>query len=193
MNYKETETGKIYREWTDVIEIVRKELNKIRKKKLNRSLIPPTPTFSIEKAGKPKYKIGDIMHERLDWAENALGNKQSTPNFRVADYRYSSVPKKIVKVLYMNDYPYYRYLLEGLPNVSYSEYELIPSKEKETKYKVKKIIGKRKYKGKTQYLVWWNKYLKKDATYEDEDKLIEDGLQDIINEYNNSLKIKNKN
>jgi hypothetical protein len=39
-------------------------------------------------------------------------------------------------------------------------------------------------------LVWWNKYLKKDATYEDEDKLIEDGLQDIINEYNNSLKIK---
>ena len=43
----------------------------------------------------------------------------------------------------MNDKPYYRYLLEGIPNASFSEYQLIPSKKKNNKYKVKKIIGKR--------------------------------------------------
>jgi hypothetical protein len=41
----------------------------------------------------------------------------------------------------MTDEPYFRYILEGMPNVSYSEYELIKSKEKETKYIVKDIIG----------------------------------------------------
>jgi hypothetical protein len=189
MNYKETETGKVYREWTDVLDIVRTDLNKFRKKKLNRSTnIDNLPVFPMDIAKNPKYKIGDIVHQKLDTPENALGNKQPTSNFRVADYRYSNVPKKIVRVLYMNDYPYYRYLLEGLPNVSYSEYELLPSKEKETKYKVKKIIGKKKVKNKTYFLVWWQGYLKKDSTWEEEKQLLEDGLQNEINEYNNSLK-----
>jgi hypothetical protein len=40
----------------------------------------------------------------------------------------------------MNDEPYFRYILDGLPNVSYSEYQLIKSRYKLTRYKVKKII-----------------------------------------------------
>jgi hypothetical protein len=191
MNHKEIETEKVYREWTDVIDIVRTDLNKFRKKKLNRSNdINNLPVFPFDIAKNPKYKIGDIVHEKLDWAENALANKQPTSLFRVGDYRFSTTPKKIVQVLYMNDYPYYRYLLEGLPNVSYSEYELIPSKEKETKYKVKEIINKRKYQDNTQYLVWWLNYLKKNSTWEDENKLIDDGFKNKIDEYNNSLKNK---
>ena len=41
--------------------------------------------------------------------------------------------------------PYYRYLLEGLPNVSYSDDELIKAKkeEKETKWEVERFINKK--------------------------------------------------
>lgn len=182
MNHKEETTGKVYKEWDDVVDIVRTDLNKIRKKKLKPYNINHYPTLNIEKL--PKFKVGDIVHFKLDWAENALGHKQPTPNFRVGDYKYSRVPKKIIKVLYMNDEPYYRYLLEGIPNASYSEYQLIPSKEKETKYKVKSIIGKRKNGKVNEYLVWWDGYKKKESTWESENTLIEDGIKPLIEKYN---------
>jgi len=45
----------------------------------------------------------------------------------------------------MNDKPYYRYQLEGNNSVSFQEAELLPESksEKESKYKVKRIIGKK--------------------------------------------------
>ena len=184
MNHKEETTGKVYREWDDIVNIVRKELNTIRKKNLQPYNINDYSIPNLDK--NPKFKVGDIVHYKLDWAENALGHKQPTPNFRVGDYRYSRAPKKIIKVLYMNDYPYYRYLLEGIPNASYSEYQLLMSVEKETKYKVKSIIGKRIKNKVVEYLIWWDGYKKKDATWEKETQLIKDGLKNQIDEYNNN-------
>lgn len=127
MNQKEIKIGKTYKEWDDIIKLVRTDLNEYRKKKMFREL-EDQPKFSLVKAGKAKYKIGDMVYNKLDWAEDALGKKQPTPQFREGDYRYSQKPQKIVKVLYMNDKPYYRYLLDGIPNASYSENELILSK-----------------------------------------------------------------
>ena len=129
--------------------------------------------------------MGDVVYEKLNTPENALGHKQNTKNFRVGDYRYSQIPKKIIKVAYFTDKPYHRYILEGLPNVSYSEYELMKAKdEKETKYEVKKIIGKRTKNKKTEYLIWWKNYRKNESTWEPEKNLIEDGLKNLIDEYN---------
>ena len=34
------------------------------------------------------------------------------------------------------------------------------------------------------YLIWWSGYLKKDATWEPEKQLIEDGLKKEIDDYN---------
>jgi hypothetical protein len=188
MNMKEEETGKVYKEWTDILNIVRKELNKSRKIKLDKTFNPDKHknTFSIEKAGEPKFKLGSVVHEKLDWAESALGKKQPTPNFRVGDYRYSTVPKKIIKIITMNDFPYYRYMLEGLPNVSYSDYELIPSKFKQTRYKVKKIIDRKVEGNKTYYLIWWDKFKKGEATWEPETQLRKDGLGSMIEEFNDN-------
>ena len=183
MNEKELETGEVYREWTDILDLVRKDLNKIRK-------INVSDTFNIEEypefnSTKPsKYKLGDIVHEKLDYPESALGIKQPTANFRTGDYRYSAIPKRINKVLYFNDKPYYRYLLDGIPNASFSEFELIPSKEKETKYKIKEILQRKVIKKIPHYLIWWFNYLKKDATWEPEYKLIEDGLSKWITDFN---------
>ena len=127
------------------------------------------------------------MHFKLDYPEDGLGNKQPTAHFRVGDYRFSHITREIKKVIYMNDEPYYRYILEHMPNVSYSENELKKSKNKGSNYKVKSIIGKKKIKNVVHYLVWWKGYLKKDATYEPENNLIEDGLQQMIDDYNNNI------
>ena len=136
-----------------------------------------------------KFNIGDIVYYKLDYPQDALGNKQPTANFRVGDYRWSVAVKKIVKVINMLDFPYYRYILEGMDNVSFSDMQLMKSKNKEkiqTEYIVKQIIGKKITKNITHYLIWWDKYKKKDATWEPEKSLIKDGLKSMIDEYNNN-------
>lgn len=182
MNGKEKQLKRSYNEWTDIINIVRNDLNEYRKKTYDNPL--PESTFDLGEVGEAKFRLGDVVHYRLDWAENALGNKQPTPNFRVGDYRYSAVPKKIVNVSIFNDAPYYRYILDGMPNVSYSKYELILSNENNSKFKVKKIIDKKRIRGITHYLVWWKNYKKKESTWEPEVNLIEDGFEDEINKFN---------
>eukprot|EP00981_Chlorochromonas_danica_P002509 scaffold478_cov203-Ochromonas_danica.AAC.1 len=114
MNTKEEETGKRYRGWTDIVDIVRKELNEHRHKKLKSFNPDDYPPVSIDRL--PKFEVGDIVYEKLDHPENALGNKQDTSQFRTGDYRFSRVPKKIIKVIVMRDEPIFRYILESKPN-----------------------------------------------------------------------------
>ena len=74
-------------------------------------------------------------------------------------------------------------MLEGIPNASYSEYQLIKSKYKQSRYKVKKIIDDRIVNNKREFLIWWDKYLKKDSTFEKEAELRKDGIGNLIDEY----------
>lgn len=176
MNSKEVETGKVYREWDTILPIIRTDLNKHRAKDIpNNPYNQSPPDFNLQE--NPKFKIGDVVYYKLDYPENALGNKQSTANFRVGDYRFSKIPKKIVNVLLYPKQPTFRYMLKDMPNVSYNEYELKLAKgETQTKYKVKEILGSKKIKGVKHYLIWWKNYKKADATWEPEQQLIEDGL-----------------
>jgi hypothetical protein len=83
-----------------------------------------------------KYKIGDMVYYKIQTPKNALNNRINDTKFRQGDYRYDPVPKQIIKVVYMPDMPYYRYILDDRKNVSYSENELLPSAEIENKYYV---------------------------------------------------------
>ena len=56
---------------------------------------------------------------------DALGNKQPTKIFRVGDRRYNLHPRKIVKIFYYRVPIYYRYMLENMPNVTYTRQELL--------------------------------------------------------------------
>jgi hypothetical protein len=183
MNMKEAETKKVYKEWTDILPILRTELNKYRAVKMPKNVSDfKYPFFNPSR--NPKFKVGDIVHYKLDYPENALGHKQPTPNFRMGDFRYTFAPKQIKSIVYFLDEPYYRYVIEGNPNVSYSEAQLMKSREQEPRYRVKAIIGKKIVRGSTKYKIWWENYKKKDSTWEDEQRLIQDGLQDLINKYN---------
>jgi len=186
MNAKEKATGKVYREWTDVIDIVRHDLNKLRKIDLSKISYFDQPIFNALKP--PTYKVNDFVYYKLQEPENALGNKQETPNFRAGDFRWSNIAKKIVQVIFMNDEPYYRYILSEMPNVSFSEHELRKAVETEETYKLKKIIGKKTEKRKIYYLCWWKNYKKAESTWEPKTELIKDGLKDEIDEYEESIK-----
>lgn len=182
MNTKEEETGKQYNEWVEELPFIRNELNKYRKEK-NKNKIK-----NVQKSkflNEPKFKVGDTVIYQLDAPLNALGHRQSTANFRVGDYRYNvKQPRKIKNVLWYNNG--WRYLLDGINNASYTEAQLKLSKDKDSKFEVKKILGKRKKGNKNEYLVWFKGYPKKSASWEPSKQLMEDGLKGMIEEYEKS-------
>jgi len=194
MNKIEKQTKKEYKEWTDVIDVIRKELNRIRytKPPYNEQTIFEYKDKKVNLKHDPKYNVGDLVHYKLSYPEDALGNKQPTANFRVGDYRWSYVPKKVKEVLYYSGAIPYRYMLDDMPYVSFTEKELMPSNETEQKWVVKKIIGKKIEKKKIFYLVWFEGYKKAESTWEPKEQLIEDGLSEYIKEYKDSQK-KTKN
>ena len=73
---------------------------------------------------KPKYKVGDLVNVLLEEPRTMLDKKQPTKNFRMGDLRLEKKKRKITNVLYYNGPNPYRYLIEGLPNASYTEQEL---------------------------------------------------------------------
>lgn len=188
LNTLEEKTGKVQRDWSVIIPTVREKLNEYRANKRDFDDVEfPNDDHFFNAQFDSKYAIGDIVYYKLDWAESALGHKQPTPNFRAGDSRYSRVPKKIKKVILMNTKPYYRYVLESLPNVSYTEQQLMKAgkKETDTKYKVKQIIDDKMIGGKKHYKIWWEGEKKNQATFEPATELIKDGLKSMIDEYNN--------
>ena len=149
MNTMEAETKKTYTNWTRVVPQIREKLNEYRDKKLPKNLNNVEyPIFdnmqekvTLKKVGKvekkittykeilPKYKVGDMVHRKLDAPVNALGVKQSG-KFREGDFKYDTTPRKILQVFYMGGAgPLYRYKLEGIPNVSYTEGQLKPEQK----------------------------------------------------------------
>ena len=188
MNAIEIETGKKFTEWRTAVDIVRTELNKIRYKKA-----PYTAKTIYKKVDKVdlsnpnKFHVGDIVHRKLNYPEDALGNKQPTAVFRTGDFRWSAVPQKIVKVLYYSGKIPYRYMLDGITTASFTESQLMPSKAKEQEFTVKQIIGKKTINKKIHYLVWWKGYKKSESTWEPRTKLIEDGQADRIREYEKKI------
>lgn len=189
MNSMEGKRGKKYLEWLKAVPVIRTNLNEIRKKKLPDNiythlypewdateLISTTSTKKksepVYKIIEPKYKKGDLVYVILETPENALGEKQKGL-FRNGDYRLSTEPRKITKILYFSGKPYYRYLVNGYDGVSYQEDELKPaSGETEEKFEVKQILKRKKINDKYEYLIWWYSEKKADATWEPRENLI---------------------
>ncbi len=129
LNAIEEKTHVTAKNWLPILFKIRDALNKIRIIKtpsnINSYVYPVIDgTNSENKFVEPKFKVGDNVYYKSEVPLNALGNKQNTKQFRVGDYRYNKNPKKIVKVLMYPKPVLYRYVLDGLPNVSYVESEL---------------------------------------------------------------------
>ena len=158
MNAIEEKTGETYKEWVEVVPKVRAMLNDFRKKPEGDPFTDVYPTVDLTK--QPKYKIHDVVYRMSEKPLDALGKKQPTQNFRVGDYRWERIPRKIVKVLrYAGKVPI-RYILENLPNVAYAEYELMPAEEKQAMYVVQSVKAKRTMNGVKELLIKWKGFKK---------------------------------
>ena len=172
MNMKEYETGKTFKDWDDILQKVRSEVNDI----VGRPEISPfTENYPLlGKREKPVFNVGDIVYVKSEVPLNALGHPQPTDNFRVGDLRYNPTPKKVKEVL---PYPKvgYRYIIQYSPNVSYTANELLKAeKEKNAKYIVERFIKVQTIKKKKYYEVKWKGYSMKENTLEAETELIKD-------------------
>lgn len=187
MNKMTIEKGFQYNEWTEILNKLKTELNAIRERPDEN---PFTYKYSSPIYKTPKFNVGDVVFYKLERPKNALNN-DAGGRFRVGDLRYNiEEPRKIIKILY---YPNnVRYMLEGMPNVSYTEDELIKSTLTYSKFAVRKIIGKKTVKRVLHYLVWFKNQLKKDATWEPKKNLIEDGIGEYIKEFEKSIRDKTK-
>ena len=158
LNSVEEKELKTYKEWVEIVPKVRTMLNDFRKKPEGDPFTDIYPTADL--TVQPKYKIHDVVYRMSEKPLDALGRKQPTQNFRMGDYRWERIPRKIVKVLrYAGKVPI-RYILENLPNVAYAEYELIPAEEKEALYIVESVKAKRTIRGVKQLLIKWKGYKK---------------------------------
>ncbi len=181
MNTHEIKTGKVFRNWSGIIDQVRSMLNEHRKIVLPKDITTyQAPIFDFTSPPN-KYKVNDIVLRKLDAPENALGHKVYG-KFRKGDMRWSNIPYKITKVLYYPAPINYRYMLSGVKGASFTEPQLMPSKEIEEKYVIRGIVDKRKVGSKIEYKIWWKGYLKKDATWEPRSSIIKD-VPDLVKSY----------
>jgi len=181
MNKKEVETGKIYKEWIDIIDQVRTKLNEARK------TYPKKFKFASFRMVNPKFKVGDLVYYKLtpSQAEDTFGN-QLKGGFRTGDRRFSKKARKIKQIFaYKGNVPV-RYQLNFLPNVSFAESELKLASSEET-FEVREIIDDRR----GEYKVWWRGFLKKNSTWEKKKKMKEQ-VPEIVKEYEAKRKRQSK-
>ena len=178
-----------YNEWTDILPQLRKEINIFRKKPLQKNKLDYISTTYNE----PVFKAVDYVYRKLDRPQDARGFLQPTEKKRAGDITLDFIPRRIVKVL---DYPRnVRYMLYGLPHVSYTKEELVLTTDRvvEDDYQeIRKIIDTKLIKKKRFYLVWWNGERKSQATWEPETQLLDDDLADYIEFYKQESKKKGK-
>ena len=149
MNSMEEKTGKVYKDWIKIIDVVREDLNDLRRKKVPKNInsheyeLPvdyTTQTVNkviVDKKGnkkietneintkiKPKFKVGDYVYRYLDVPRNALDKRQNSEAKREGDILWDRTPREITQVFMYAGTPLYRYYLEGVRDASYSEKQL---------------------------------------------------------------------
>ena len=191
LNKKTLEHDDTYSNWTDILPVIRNELNDFRERDVDKLKEFQSESFFDAKK-KPQFEIGNVVHYRLMKPTDIRGNKINSNKFREGDRVYSIDRKKIINILYYPDEPYYRYKLSGMPHISFSSQELKLASDQQDTMIVKDIIGKKQMNKVKYYLVWYKGELRKDASYQKASDLVEDGLQDYIDAYEKSNRKKSK-
>jgi len=210
MTAEELLTNQISRRWTDILPDIllamnkhySEQLKKLKKLKVNDEVICKGDTCNL-------LEIGTKVRAILDEPRNVLGEKQ-IGKFRAGDIRYD--PKiRIIKNIILNPGQPPRYMLDdktqpdGIEKVLYSKNELqvIPNDEMEPPgeivlkerinepditYVVKKILDKKKIKGKNYLLISWKGFNSSYDTWEPYNE-IKKSVPELVEEYENKHKM----
>ena len=105
MNQMEKKTKQPYWEWTDVIDTVRSELNRVRERDIDKLKEYQEEHF-FDTNKPPKFKEGDVVQYVLQRPVDVRGLPIKDAKFRVGDRRWSIDSRRIVSILYYPDEPY---------------------------------------------------------------------------------------
>ena len=98
---KSIEQKKEYREWLEIVPIIREELNDLKQHPKDEN--PYTyPMGEVNVKSSNKYNVGDIVLRPLETAESLSGEKLYG-KFRSGDHRFELTPRKIIKVFLYNN------------------------------------------------------------------------------------------
>lgn len=187
---KELKTGTVSRQWKFAVEPLVKLLNK----KFER------PVRSMEKEFKKPpvckgdacvlLEIGQPVRIALVIPKDIEGRRLHG-GFREGDIRFEDKIRHITNIsIRPNQPPMYE--VSGLPKRMFTKNQLQVIKD--DKFEVEKFIGKRKQKGKIQYLVKWENFPDKDATWQMASILKEDlgkeTFNNLVSEFTKSQKSK---
>jgi hypothetical protein len=191
MNKVEVKTGVVYREWTDIIDIVRKDLNIARKKKTYDPTTHKYPIVDTSKAPN-KFKVGDMVYYQLDTPRNSLNEKVYGEKFREGDLRWNPIAKKIKQVLYYTGNVTYRYMLNDIPNASYAEHQLMEAPDDDEKDEIKQVIDRRFFYGEQHYRVWMYGELKKNSGWYAKSDLLKTIDKKLLDDFDKGFAKKKK-
>lgn len=184
---QELHSGVPFVKWVHLIKPIIQELNKNFQKETKET---------IEEAGRCEgpscalLNIGEPVRVILDKPQDFTTKKRLNGSFRIGDIRWNPEIKTIKNVQLEPNQPA-MYEIKGLPKVRYTKNQLqkvnsnevLPPVHKDTLFKFEKIIDKRKFKNKIQYLIKWKNYPSSENSWESRTELIKDGLEDEIKKF----------
>jgi hypothetical protein len=181
-------TGQPSTKWVKILPWVINTINAFRYRK------PPPVQYNPQCQGAScdLIPIGTKVRAVLDNPVDYLSGKRLHGSFRASDIRWNPEIRTIKNILLLPGTPPL-YLLNDVNDpkkidnrVAYTKNQLQIVRENEeapdvrlivgkpSTYVVKNIIGKKKIRGKTYYLVEWKGYPREEATWEPRERLIED-------------------
>ena len=181
MLIQESQTGNKSTSWVKIIKKVISELNKKYFRKIDKSKISKSPNYGNDT--QDLLEVGTKIRIKLDKPQDYLTGKRLHGKFRKGDIRWEPKIRKIRQIIMRPEQPP-MYLVSGIKNTAFTRKQLqtidTEKEYKESKYIVEKILGKRKYKNRIQYLIKWKGYKK--HTWEPRTNLIKD-IKDMIKQY----------
>jgi hypothetical protein len=199
MSAQELLTGETSTEWVEDLPVLIKAMNKHTKATFKR----PKSVHHVVCKGDActLLEVGTKVRAILDIPQDVASGKRLHGTFRATDIRWDPKIRTIKKIIMRPDSPPL-YLLDGdkgpdkVDPTAYTKAQLqvVPEDEKypskdlirneadKTQFRVEKIVGRKKIRGKWFYLIKWAGYSDDENTYEPESTL-KSQVPELINDY----------
>jgi hypothetical protein len=189
-------TGEVSKQWVDDLPKIIKKINE----KYSHDVYTDDELFEKfnpwQDLKQDIIPLGTNVRIKLDEPQD-IGDKVLHGKFRDTDHRYTTDIYKVVDYIFDPHQPILYKVNKPLKKnerVAYTrkQLQIVPPDEQDPhikvirgtpkQYAVKKLLGKRMFKKRLQYLVWWRGYKKDASTWEDSKNISKELIEKYENE-----------
>lgn len=201
MIQQELITGVQSNSWVEDLPTVVKELNALAKSK---KVKPQDFTYQCVADDCNLFEEGTQVRKALDAPRDVISGKRLPGAFRETDIRFTIEPHTITKVNFIPDQPPL-YSLDNDDSTMYTKLQLLPyegetvqkkgydvirpvdKKKGKDVWVIEKIVAKRKFRNRNEYLVKWSGFDSSDNTWELA-TIIKEDAPELVEEFEQSKK-----